>query len=232
MMRGFAAAAALALAACSQPATPTVAANLQPCGELQLTTGELTPAECQIQAAGQTLHVTFAEPAAGMQSGAITVDVLGDDGHVQQTFTEPDVSEYDLAPSVEDVDGDGRADILVPRVSGNVNTEWGVWIFDGTRYERVGTLDGVQIERTADGFIAAPARSSCCSWNVRYYRLDDSGLHHLVTAQIDGEEETPGGAVRATCSISEAPGLGDLHLSQDAAREKFCAEPASQVFGP
>jgi hypothetical protein len=230
MMRICVAAAALALAACGEQAPPSAVANLRPCGEME-TPGDLTPGECQMQAAGQTFHVTFADLPAGTQSGAVTIDVVGDNGQVQQTFTEPDVSEYH-APSVEDVDGDGRADVLAPRVTGNVNTEWGVWIFDGARYERVGELSGVEVQRTADGYIAVPARSSCCSWNVRYYRLDDSGLHHLVTAQIDGAEETPGGAVRSTCTLSETPGLADLHLSEAAAREKFCAEQASQVFAP
>jgi hypothetical protein len=161
----------------------------------------------------------------------VTVNVIGERGQVVQTLLEEGVWEYH-AVSVQDIDGDGRADILIPRVTGNVNTEWGVWVYDGARFERVGDISGVEVQRTAEGYIAVPARSSCCSWNVRYYRLDETGLHPLVTAQIDGEEETPGGRVRSTCSISESPGLADLQLNAQAAHEKFCAEPASQVFGP
>jgi hypothetical protein len=163
----------------------------------------------------------------------VTVNVLGDRGQVAQTLVETDVTEY-MPPTVEDVDGDGRADILIARVLGNVNFEWGVWIYNGERqrYERVGDISGVETQRTAEGYIAVPARSSAVSWNVRYYRLDEEGLHHLVTAQIDGLEELPDGSVRSTCSVSEAPGLADLNLSERAAQEKFCAEPASQVFGP
>ncbi len=232
MMRAIVLAAALALIACAQQAPQTLASNLQPCADADARrTGELTPGECQLQSSGQTLRVTYADLAAGTQAGAISVDVLGDDGQVAQTLLEADVPEY-LTPELQDVDGDGRADILIPRVQGNVNTEYGVWVYDGARYRRVGDISGVEVERTADGLIAVPARSSCCSWNVRYYRLDESGLHHLVTAQIDGEEQVPNGSVRSTCSLSEAPGLADLNLSERAAQERFCGEPASQVFGP
>lgn len=113
-----------------------------------------------------------------------------------------------------------------------MNTEYGVWIYDGTRYSRVGDVSGVEVERTADGLIAVPARSSASSWNVRYYRLDEGGLHHLVTAQVDGLEQLPNGSVLSACGISEAPGLADLDLSERAAQERFCAEPVSQVFAP
>jgi hypothetical protein len=166
-MRVIVLSVALLLPACGAQAPQAVATNLQPCAEAEsMRTGELTPGECQLESAGQTLRVTYADLAAGTQAGAVTVDVLGDDGQVVQTLREADVPEY-LTPQVEDVDGDGRADILIPRVLGNVNFEWGVWIYDGARYRRVGEISGVQVERTADGLIAVPARSSAASWNVR-----------------------------------------------------------------
>lgn len=223
----------LLAAACGErQAHPADAAALQPCAEANRTRGgDLTPGQCRLESSGQTLRVTYADLAAGTQAGAVSVDVLRDDGQVAQTLLESDVPEY-LTPQLQDIDGDGRADILIPRVLGNVNFEWGVWIYDGARYRRVGELSGVEVERTADGLIAVPARSSASSWNVRYYRLDESGLHHLATAQIDGLEQLPNGSVRSTCSLPEAPGLADLNLSQRAAQERFCAEPASQVFGP
>ena len=233
MMRVLLIGAALALAACApQPAPQALAADTPACGELELN-GDLTEAECRLEASGQTLQVVYAALPAGVQGGSITVNVLGERGQVAQTLLEPDVAAY-LPPKIEDVDGDGRADILIPRMMGNVNFEWGVWIYNGERqrYERVGEISGVETQRTADGYIAVPARSSCCSWDVRYYRLDEGGLHLLATAQIDGEEELPDGRVRSTCTLSEAPGLPDLNLSQRAAEEKFCAEPASQVYGP
>jgi hypothetical protein len=201
---------------------------LQPCGSLERAE-DLTPAECRMEAGGQTLHVTFAQVPAGADGGNVAVDVLGADGRVTQSLLETNVSEY-IMPAVQDIDGDGRADILIPRVTGNVNTEWGVWINAGSAYRRAGEISGVEVRRTADGYIAAPARSSCCSWNVRYYTLDQAGLHDLATVYVEGQEELADGHVRSTCTLAEAPGISAINLDERGAREKFCAEPASQVF--
>src|SRR5262245_8525590 len=235
MMRAGVVVVALALAACGQEAPHQQAALVLPsCADANAgRTGELTPGQCQLQSSRQTLRVTYADLAAGTEEGSISVDVLADDGQVAQTLLEADVPEY-LTPQLQDIDGDGRVDILIPRVQGNVNTEYGVWINDGARYRRVGDISGVQVERTADGLIAVPARSSCCSWNIAYYRLDESGLRHLVVAEVEAhiDEQEEGGSARTTCILSEAPGLAELNLSQRAAQERFCAEDASQVFGP
>src|SRR5688572_28433511 len=143
MMR-IAAVSVLTLASCGEQTAQPFASNLQPCAELELS-GALSPASCQLQSSGQTLRVTYADLAAGTRTGAVSIEVLGEEGQVEQTLLEADVSEY-LAPSLQDVDGDGRADILIPRASGNVNAEYGVWIYDGARYNRVGEISGVEVE--------------------------------------------------------------------------------------
>lgn len=86
MMR-IAAVSALTLAACSQQAAQPFASNLQQCDELELSAA-LTPAACQTQSSGQTLRVTYADLAAGTQTGAVSIDVLGHDGQVAQTLLE------------------------------------------------------------------------------------------------------------------------------------------------
>lgn len=229
MMRAVLA-TAVALAACSPRQAETVA--LQQCSEVEFSTGALEATDCFFEVGGEQFNVRYAELAEGVQAGTINVEVLGEDGVVVQTLQEPEVSEY-LQLGAEDVDGDGRIDLLIPRVSGNVNTEYGVWIYNGerARFERVGEVSGVQIERTSDGLIAVPARSSAASWNVAFYELDEGGLHPMATIRVDGEEAADG-SIRSTCAIEEAPGLRDLNLTQAAAETKFCAEPSAAVFGP
>lgn len=228
--------AALALAvvisACAPAQQGGVAlAELQPCDQLELGEG-LIPNQCKLQAAGQTLRVSYGEPAAGTSVGTVNVDVHSEDGSVQQSIVEADVLQY-LPVSVEDIDGDGRADIRIERDRGNVNTTSALWIFNGERgrYERAGEVSGVEIERTADGYIAVPARSSAAAWNVSFYRLSDIGLAKLVAVEVVGEERA-GGAIESTCSLVESNGLPAIALSETEAREKFCAEPAAQVFSP
>jgi hypothetical protein len=221
---------ALALTACAPQHAETIA--LQDCSEVDFSVGALEPVSCSFEAGGERFNVRYAELAEGVQAGTINVEVLGEDGAVLQTLLEPEVAEYRQV-GAEDVDGDGRIDLLIPRMSGNVNTEYGVWIYNGERaqYARVGDVSGVQFVRTSEGLIAVPARSGAASWNVAFYKLDEGGLHLMATIRVDGEELT-GGSIRSTCALEEAPGLGDLNLTQAAAETKFCAEPAAQVFAP
>lgn len=224
--------AALAAMSCAPQAPSTAAVALPACGENGVPNRELVESTCQLQASGETLRVKFAALAAGVQSGTVSVDVLGENGAVVQTLVEPQVSEY-LAPAIDDVDGDGHGDVLIARESGNVNVVWGVWIFNREqgRYARVGEVSGVEIRRTSEGYIAVPARSSAAAWNVAFYRLNEGGLAPLVTVNVEATDTNAEGQVtRQTCTIEEAAGLGDLHLTQEAARTKFCAEPAAGVF--
>jgi hypothetical protein len=217
-----------ALLSCSPPAPqPVETTDIVPCSEFEETFAR-EAAECQLEAAGQTLHVKFEPGAAGAEAGSVSIDVLGDDGAVVQTMLEPDVLEF-IAPKIQDVDGDGRPDILAGRESGNVNTTYGVWVFNGERgvYERVGQLDGVEIERTSDGLVVAVGRSSAVSWAVNFYKLDEGGLQPMVNIRVSAPEREGG---EPSCALETTPGLRDLNITEEAARERFCAEPAAQVF--
>ena len=217
---------ALGLAACAQnapfEATPA-------CADLEFS-GEYIEQTCTLIANDETLRVRYSPVAEGAQGGAVSVDVLGEDGAVSQTMLESDVSEY-LPPSVQDVDGDGRGDILIARESGNVNTASGVWVFNGDAgaYRRVGEISGVEIVNTVDGYVAVPARGGAAMWNVAFYQLDADGLHMLASVNVEGEE-LAGGQIRSTCSLLDAPGIERVSLTTAEAEAKFCAEPAAQVF--
>ena len=100
----------LSLAACAQNA-PLDAT--QACADLEFT-GEYVERTCTIVANDETLRVRYSPVAEGATGGAVSVDVVGENGAVLQTTLESDVSEY-LPPSVQDVDGDGRGDILIAR---------------------------------------------------------------------------------------------------------------------
>jgi hypothetical protein len=219
---------ALMLAACAQPASDVTTAALLVCGD-GVPHGALEEAECRVAAGDETLHVIYAPLPAGVQSGTVTVNIIGADDDVAQTISETGVSEY-LAPNVEDVDGDSHLDILIPRESGNANVTHGVWLYDraAAHYTRVGELSGVDIQRTSEGLIAVPARSGAAEWVVSFYKLDATGLHALVSVDVQATGVSDGGQVQGqTCAVEDAPGLGELQLTRDAARAKFCAEPAA-----
>lgn len=230
-LAGIAMIMGLALAACA-PQTSAPGEDLsavQPCADVA-PSDALTASECAMQAQGQTLLVKFAPLAAGASFGMVTIDVLNERGDVVQSMSEPDVSQY-IPPTIEDVDGDGRADLLVTRETFNANATSGVWIYNGERgvYERAGQINGVGFERTEDGLIAVPARSSATEWDVTYYKLDEGGLHELLTVEVTAPS---GRSTEPSCGLATTPGLRELGLSEVQARTRFCAEHAAQVFAP
>lgn len=231
-MRFFVAACACAWLAACAPDRSAQLAELMPCADVAFLSGEFSANECRLSANDESLRVVYAEAAEGAVAGTVSIEVFGDNGGVRQVMIEPDVSEY-LAPRVHDVDGDGRADILVGRASGNANTVSGVWVFNGERgvYQRVGEISGVAVTRTEEGYVAVAGRSSAAAWNVAFHSLDDAGLHLVASVDVEG---TPGddGAIAIACRLADAPGIAELQLAPQAAEARFCAEPAaSGVFG-
>jgi hypothetical protein len=219
----FLAFAAVAVAACSQRVPVADIAALHDCADLFLEASEIESGECRLDAAGQTMRVSFSPMVEGV-GGTVTIDVLNADGAVAQTIVEEGVSQY-LAPTVQDVDGDGRADILVARETGNVNTAYGIWIFSGDRnvFRRVGEVSGYDIARTQEGLIAVQARSGAALRNVAFYQLNTDGLVHIATVELEAREG--GETVRWSCRLSDAPGAAALGLAADAAEQRFCADP-------
>lgn len=226
MIRASLVVLALLAAACSPQSEQAEA--LQSCDTLELSSGALTPGECQIDAGGQIFRITYAPLAAGATGGTVGVEVMGPDGDVVQSLLESEVSEY-RPVSIEDIDGDGRLDVRIPIATGNANTQSALWIYSGERgsFQRVGDVSGISIERTADGYLAVPGRSSAVAWEVPFYHLDEGGLHPLVTVTVEAPE---GRSTEPSCRVTDAPGLGRLNMSEQQAAEKFCAEPATRVF--
>ncbi|MGD9979928.1 MAG: integrin alpha [Hyphomonadaceae bacterium] len=233
-MKALLAAPAFLFAACSAPAVERAdVAALMPCTEWARVAGEAPPAACVLQAGDATLRVTYEEMAEGADGGDVRVEVLRDNGSVVQTFVEQGVSEY-LPANIEDIDGDGRADVLIPLYSGNVNTGYGVWIYRVAQgaYRRAGEISAVEILRTNEGYLATQARSSCCSWGISFYRVGAEALELLVTLNVSAEgEDAEGRVFGVQCAIEEAPGLPALDMSEEEARAHFCATSEAEVYG-
>jgi hypothetical protein len=222
--------ALLALAAC-EPRRGAALEELMPCAELVLAAGEFAANECRIEANGEALHVKYAQGDAGAVAGNVSLELIDAHGDVRQLMVEPGVSRY-LAPRVHDVDGDGRADLLVGRDAGNVNTVSGVWIFSGERgvYERVGEISGVSVTPTEDGLVAVGSRSSAAAWNIAFHQLDGRGLRLMASVEIEGIEQR-GDVLRTRCLLNDGSGLAELGLAPAEAQAKFCADPATiRVF--
>ena len=219
------AAAALALAACS-PAPPAhqeqTASLAAECPDAP-PEGGFVALDCRVAHGADNYMVHFAAEPADADTGEITVEAGS------QQLKETGVSAY-YPVRIEDVDGDGADDVLFTREGGASNATFAFWRNVGGNYVRLGELNGTNIAHTADGYLAVPAHSSAAETDIAFYRMDAAALTPLLTLSVQAEGDDQGRVTHTTCTVTEAPGLAALHMTQAAARAKFCADPAARVF--
>ena len=177
-------------------------------------------ADCRLTALGETgwgvdLHYAGAKD----EPLELTLKITTDDGMEIQTITETIDGTYTL-PNFDDLDGDGRAELLVPLMTGNVNTSFAVWRGkDGeAQFERAGEVGGIDVAAYEDGMFVTPARGSASSWYTSYYIFSDNKVLAVATAENtlgeDGETET--------CVVVDEGGLAGVGMSLEAAQARFC----------
>ena len=227
------------LAACSPQAQPAASAEAARLANVPVCNGAPQPTasdrpfparECKLVTAGQTFHVKFAE-AQGDDNGAVTIEVLGRDGALGQTLHENNLSDY-ADPEAVDFDEDGHIDLEIPLIVGNDNRDVALWRFDpaASRFVRLGEVSGI-IRHTRDGYLAVAGKSSAAEWDVSFYTIGANALDELMTVKVAAEGDDQGNVTRTSCTIgAQGPAFASLGISADAARARFCADPAARVF--
>ncbi len=187
--------------------------------------------DCRVQSSdrvGLAFEARYAQPDAG-GPGKVSVQVVAPGDATLQTIEEDILNTFNH-PFLQDVDGDGRDELLIPLVTGNVNTSWAIWRAKGdeTQLVRLEELSGVDLDRTEEGFITTTARSSAASWEIGYWRMDGDDLEPVVTVSVGAEGvDDAGNVVNETCTVADAGGLTETGLTPEQAQAKFCAEDAA-----
>lgn len=174
--------------------------------------------------AGLAFEARYSPPKEGEQT-TVTIQVVAPGDATLQTITEKMDNTFG-APSLQDIDKDGRDELLVPLSTGNVNTNWAVWraTGDGKQYKRVEELSGVSIEHTDSGYIAVAARSSAAEWGVGFWKFDGEDLEPIATADVKASTKGWDAIDAVECSVEDAGGLKELKLSAKEADKLFCGE--------
>ncbi len=176
------------------------------------------------------VHYGLTVDAANGKQTPIAIDVVPPGDATIQTITEM-VGNTFGAPSLQDIDGDGFAELLIPLETGNVNTNYALWYAPpgGKHFTRLGEVSAVDFHKTDSGFIAAPARSSANEWAVQFFKLAPDGkLKPVLTANVIAKGD-PGHIIGVDCSVTDNGGFRGLKLSPKAAQAKFCGEPVVQA---
>ncbi|MDP1554573.1 MAG: hypothetical protein Q8L84_03855 [Hyphomonas sp.] len=228
MMRsGFAGVALLMVAACTPAEIETPVAidteltlsATQSCALAETATGAMIAQIdlCQIDlGAGEPRVFVSSDPMVDGE-GTLRLEVADAEGNSLQLIDETASGSYSY-PYAEDIDGDGTLDLMVPLLTGNVNTNYAVWLkgADGMFF-RAGELSGVSIGRTPEGLIAASGRSSASEWETGYFRVTDGALEEIA-AVVNRADPEPGEpvATEPTCEV--------IRIAEGVDPAPFCAD--------
>jgi hypothetical protein len=99
-------------------------------------------------------------------------------------------------PSLQDVNSDGYDDILIPLITGNVNTEYALFIGtdDGFMAEPF-SINGYGVDALADGIFKVSARGSAIAHYIEFYRVIGVELENIASVELsyDGVDDPDNG---------------------------------------
>lgn len=187
-------------------------------------------ADCSLETSDGSnffLEIRYRAPANGDEFAPAPthITVTTADGGTDQEIEEMAEFVYGL-PKLQDLDADGRDDLLVPLMTGNVNTTYAVW--HGTSeagvpaskpYHRVGEIGGLDVQARADGMFSTTSRGSAMSFFTSYYKIIDGKMMEIVTAMIVLPDTDEG---VETCTVSDDGGLSLINLTLAQAQSQFC----------
>lgn len=179
---------------------------------------ELMPCRITLGEGKPSLVVTSTPMTEGDEgpSGQIRIETWGDGGLSLQVIEETALFAFNY-PYIEDLTGDGLPDLMVPLMTGNVNTSYAFWVqgADG-QFVRAGELGGVSIGHTPEGLIAASGRSSASEWETGYFRVSNGALEEIaaVVNRADPEPGEPPLTVPACEVIRVAEGVDPAPFCQ------------------
>lgn len=140
--------------------------------------------DCALQTGnGAEFILTFEFSPSGDRREIINTTVRYADGTLAQTMSY--ATESFFYPSLSDLNGDGREELLVPIMTGNVNTTYSLAIgteygFEWTSYE----LNGYGVDPVGDGVFMVAARDSAISRYIEFYRMDGTTIESIATLEL------------------------------------------------
>ncbi len=138
-------------------------------------------------------------------------------------------ADFELPPTLADLDQDGWPDLWLYLGTGNVNSSNEVYRYNPTRRQFVslGVLAGLDVFST-DGYIVKSGRASCCAWEQHYYTLQDDRLIRAFGVYTElGADETDPGSCKVFMLDDNYGFTAGPPLSADDLVElerKYCAE--------
>lgn len=203
-------------AATPAPAAASAATNTPvSCEGFEIGDPRLAQDGCTLTGPGLTGALVVTKPG-----DAVRVQVIGANGTPGQLIEEESFAPYSI-PTLSDLNGDQLAEVLIPKDTGNVNTNYAVFAPqpDGT-YLRLGEMSGTNWEPSADGFLAVSSRGSAASIEVAFIDVEPGGLTPIATVEVTMESE----GAKPVCKLVEGAPLVDQGRTTAESEAHFCAD--------
>jgi hypothetical protein len=217
--------------------TPGAAAKRLPlpnCDDLAKQ-GDAAYKDCRLfdEKSGLGFEARFTKDSAPDQTGhTVNIQVVQPGDATLQTLTEK-VEGTISVMELQDLDGDGHAEVLVPLMTGNVNTEYAVWHMPAgaNQFLRVGTVSGYGVGRK-DDYVVVNARSAANIQDLLYYTLKNGELKLVGAAEFtaSGDPNKPTVKCEVLDGKPDDPkgGLATAGLTMKTAAAKWCSEKAKK----
>ncbi|MBB3602674.1 hypothetical protein FHT40_002307 [Mycolicibacterium sp. BK556] len=170
---------------------------------------------------------------------AVKVTVTDKSGAVVQTIDELLEPSTPSGVGMQDIDGDGRDELIIPISQnllngGNPNTRFAVWRADGDsrHYERT-QMVGQAAYPSGDGYLVTNG-GGLASRDLTFYLPTGAGYTLVVALTIEVLEADPATkqALTVNCRAHQEDGLHAVDMSIRQAEDYFCNSPAARAIWP
>ncbi|OBK85246.1 hypothetical protein [Mycolicibacter sinensis] len=224
-------------------ACPTAAAEpaLPPCAQPAALINPKTPSphtDCVLHSSGLTFAVNYWALPELAKPRAVKITVTDGSGEVVQTIDELLEPSSPGPVGLQDIDGDGREELIVPIAqrlfNGSPNTRWATWRAPGDRlhYERT-QMVGQAAYPSGDGYLVTNG-GAVDSRDLTFYLPTGAGYTLVVVLTIEAERVDPAThrVLTVSCRAHQEDGLHAVDMDVYRAEDTFCASPAANAIWP
>ncbi|QEN15480.1 hypothetical protein D3H54_21355 [Mycobacterium sp. ELW1] len=236
-------AAVVTMAAASVVSPHAVAdTSLPPCPQSNpvITPSGTSPqVDCALHSGDLDFAVNYWRVPELPKPGAVKVTVTDRSGAVVQTIDELLEPSTPGGAGLQDIDGDGRAELIIP-ISRNLlnganpNTRFAVWRAhdDSRHYERT-QMVGQAVYPSGDGYVVSNGGGPA-SRDLTFYLPTGAGYTLVVVLTIEVLEADPATnrVLTVNCRAHQEDGLHAVDMSIRQAEDYFCNSPAATAIWP